>query len=305
MLQNNQTAQVQACAVFIPVKLSEIQYYAAAVLGKFFIRAMSNILLHYFGKSDIMCEVLNLLKYKTDYKIYWRYFSKKETQMIVFDKFYEGYDNWYTTKTGAFVDKIETKAAFELLRPEKGMRILDVGCGTGNFTYKIAEIGCDVTGIDISKKMLEQARAKGVGSNGSISFEIMNGSSILFDNELFDAVISMAAFEFIPDPLKVYNEMKRVVKPGGHIVIGTIQKGGEWAKLYSSDVCADTAYAHAEFKSKNELMALDSENLTAASECLFIPPGLDEKNYSMEAEEKAKEKYETGGFVCVKFQKKA
>ena len=39
------------------------------------------------------------------------------------------------------------------MKPEKGMRILDVGCGTGNFSIKLAKMGLDVTGIDVSEKM--------------------------------------------------------------------------------------------------------------------------------------------------------
>lgn len=48
----------------------------------------------------------------------------------------------------------------DLLQPQRGERILDVGSGTGNLTYEIARTGADVVGIDVSSDMVRQARAK-------------------------------------------------------------------------------------------------------------------------------------------------
>jgi ubiquinone/menaquinone biosynthesis C-methylase UbiE len=222
---------------------------------------------------------------------------------IVFDTFYEAYDDWYNTKTGAFVDRIETAAAFKLLEPKAGMKVLDAGCGTGNFSFKLAELGCLVTGVDISKNMLAGARQKAAQKKWTVCFLEMDGGRLDFDDGSFDAALSMAVFEFVRRPPDVYGELKRVVKPGGTIVIGTIQKGGAWEKLYSSGACAGTAYAQAVFMTGDDLSALDPEGACAAEQCLFTPPGLDETRYTLQSEAEYKAQNNTGGFVCVKFKK--
>ena len=63
--------------------------------------------------------------------------------MAVFDKKADDYDRWYESKLGKFVDKVETELAFSLLNPFPN-EILDMGCGTGNFSIKLAEKGCKV-----------------------------------------------------------------------------------------------------------------------------------------------------------------
>ncbi len=218
---------------------------------------------------------------------------------IVFDKFYEDYDEWYSTKIGNFVDELETGVLFELLKPKKDMKVLDLGCGTGNMSFKLLEKGCQVTGIDISKKMLEQARAK--NTENKISFLEMNGTNMDFEDNHFDAAVSMTAFEFIRNPREVYEELKRVVKPGGTIVLGTIQKGGSWEKMYSSHICKGTAYELADFKTKEDLVYLDKDNVVEVKEALYIPPGLEENSYTMESEKSYKKQEEVGGFLCVKY----
>lgn len=53
--------------------------------------------------------------------------------MADFDKKAPEYDAWYKTQKGALVDALETECAFSLFTPAPGMRVLDAGCGTGNF----------------------------------------------------------------------------------------------------------------------------------------------------------------------------
>ena len=79
---------------------------------------------------------------------------------MLFDTWPERYDRWFTTPLGRLVKQYEKELIFELLRPEKGERILDAGCGTGIFTIDILATGACVVGLDISMPMLVRAGQK-------------------------------------------------------------------------------------------------------------------------------------------------
>ena len=101
----------------------------------------------------------------------------------------------------------------ELLAPRAGERILDLGCGTGHLTNKIAEAGAEVTGIDNSQAMIEQARK----NFPNLRFENADGTDFRFD-EPFDAVFSNAAIHWMRAPAAVAASISRALKPGGRFV---------------------------------------------------------------------------------------
>jgi len=82
------------------------------------------------------------------------------TQGRIFDNWPERYDLWFTTPIGELVREYEKKLIISLLKPEKGDKILDAGCGTGVFTDDILKHGALVFGIDISLPMLSRAGEK-------------------------------------------------------------------------------------------------------------------------------------------------
>ena len=101
----------------------------------------------------------------------------------------------------------------ELLAPRDGERILDLGCGTGHLTNKIAASGASVVGIDISTDMIEQARIL----YPQLRFEIADGTSFHFDDP-FDAVFSNAALHWIEEQDLVTDCVARALKAGGRFV---------------------------------------------------------------------------------------
>lgn len=223
--------------------------------------------------------------------------------MAIFDKEASEYDKWYQSKLGEFVDKVETELAFSLFKPTPGMKILDVGCGTGNFSIKLAEMGCKVTGIDKSEKMLEKARQKAKDRGLDIEFRIMDVYNIDFPDESFDGVFSMAAFEFVNKAQEAYNEMYRVLKKDGYLLIGTINKESKWGDLYlSKPFQENSVFKYADFKSMDDMKSWDSENVVDSGEALFIPPETGEKDVSIELEKQLSSS-ERGGFICVLWKK--
>jgi trans-aconitate methyltransferase len=108
----------------------------------------------------------------------------------------------------------------DLLAPVAGERILDLGCGTGHLTKKIASTGADVTGLDHSKAMIEEARKL----YPDIRFEIADGTDFHFDKP-FDAVFSNAALHWMRKPASVIGCVWDALKPGGRFVAEMGGKG--------------------------------------------------------------------------------
>jgi trans-aconitate methyltransferase len=101
----------------------------------------------------------------------------------------------------------------ELLAPRAGERILDLGCGTGHLTNKIAASGAEVVGIDISRDMVGQARAL----YPDLRFELGDAASFHFD-EPFDGVFSNAALHWVEEQDRVTECIRKALKPGGRFV---------------------------------------------------------------------------------------
>jgi trans-aconitate methyltransferase len=98
-----------------------------------------------------------------------------------------------------------------LLAPQPGEAILDLGCGDGALTEKIAAAGALVTGVDASPGMVAAARARG------LRVDEANGDALPYTSE-FDAVFSNAALHWMPDAEAVIAGVWRALKPGGRFV---------------------------------------------------------------------------------------
>lgn len=223
--------------------------------------------------------------------------------MADFDQKAPEYDNWYETPMGALVDELETACAFSLFQAQENDLVLDAGCGTGNFSMKLARKGYRVRGIDISEPMLALAREKAEASSYDVSFEKMDLYHLTYSDETFDAVFSMAAFEFIEHPEQVLEEFFRVTKPGGHVLVGTITADSSWGEQYQKQmVRPDSVFHHAHFKTAEEMTALYPQWLVASDACVFFPPDTPNEELSHDLE-KAWSPRGKGAFVCVLWKK--
>ena len=99
----------------------------------------------------------------------------------------------------------------ELLAPQPGERILDLGCGDGALTEKLVAMGCEVVGVDGSAEQIAAARARGLDAH------VMDGEHLAFDAE-FDAVFSNAALHWMHRADDVIAGVWRALKPGGRFV---------------------------------------------------------------------------------------
>lgn len=99
----------------------------------------------------------------------------------------------------------------ELLEPQPGERVLDLGCGDGALTEKLVDAGCRVVAVDSSQQQVRAARERGIDAR------VADATALGFDGE-FDAVFSNAVLHWIRDPDAALAAIHRALAPGGRLV---------------------------------------------------------------------------------------
>lgn len=112
--------------------------------------------------------------------------------------------------------------------------ILDVACGPGMVACEFAKIAQHVTGIDLTEKMIEQARSrqKELGLN-NLSWDIGTASPLPYDSWSFSIVVTRYSFHHFLDPKAVLMEMVRVCRPGGTVLIADVALPTENVDAYN------------------------------------------------------------------------
>ena len=136
----------------------------------------------------------------------------------VFGRNYKKYDAWYDKNRFAFLSELE---AVKKALPS-GKRGLEIGVGTGRFA---ASLGITM-GIDPSRNMLEIAQGRGV------NVRLGSGEYIPFLNDAFDYAAIIITLCFVKDFKKVIGEAARVIKKGGKIIIGIVDKTSFLGRFY-------------------------------------------------------------------------
>jgi|ERR1700685_1164282 len=112
------------------------------------------------------------------------------------------------------------ESVIELLDPKPGEKVLDLGCGPGQLTQKIADRGAEVIGLDASPEMIGQARQ----NFPHLKFVLQDAAAMQFDGE-FDAVFSNAALHWILDAQSVAKAIARALRSKGRFVAELGGKG--------------------------------------------------------------------------------
>lgn len=125
-----------------------------------------------------------------------------------------------------------TAHAVEKMSLNGSQHVLDVGCGIGGAARYIADqTGCTVTGIDLTPEYINIAKrlTELTGQDNKITFEVASALSMPFQNEVFDAAITLHVAMNIPERATLYDEIARVLKPGARLYLFDVMKknGGQ------------------------------------------------------------------------------
>jgi ubiquinone/menaquinone biosynthesis C-methylase UbiE len=139
------------------------------------------------------------------------------------------YDPWYDTQLGAACLEAEIALLRRGTVDLKGKSILEVGCGTGRFLSAFASETIRAVGLDRNPEMLDFARRRTTSERAN-RFEWIEGDavSLPFPDSSFDLVFESTLLCFCRDPAAVINEMVRVCRVGGVVLLGELNPRSPW-----------------------------------------------------------------------------
>jgi ubiquinone/menaquinone biosynthesis C-methylase UbiE len=122
-------------------------------------------------------------------------------------------------------------------------KILDAGCGDGYGSYLLQQQGFQVTGIDVSLKMIEKAKSR--DNEKMVQFLQGDIADLPLADGIFDAIIAINSIEWTVNPLQVLKEFSRVVSSSGYLCIGILgptaaPRQNSFQRLYGENVICNT-----------------------------------------------------------------
>jgi ubiquinone/menaquinone biosynthesis C-methylase UbiE len=151
----------------------------------------------------------------------------------------EGYNQSapsYDQTAGAIYLRALRKYLLPRVNVRPSPRILDVGCGTGINLLEAARVlgTCEhLHGIDLAPGMIDEARRKAASAAVPAVFEVGDGEDLPFEDASFDLVICNSVYHWFANRPRAIEEMGRVVRPGGQVLLGSVVDPGyqEWVRV--------------------------------------------------------------------------
>ncbi|HWP49023.1 MAG TPA: class I SAM-dependent methyltransferase [Candidatus Limnocylindrales bacterium] len=144
--------------------------------------------------------------------------NKNKGSIAYFDQVAADYfQRYYENSPGGYALRVRQEKVLELLDKPTG-KLLDVGCGPGVMVPKLINLGFEFWGVDASPRMIEQCH-KAFGKVNRAHFTVGNATALAFADEFFDVILCMGVIDRIKDYETAIQEMSRVLKPGGTLLI--------------------------------------------------------------------------------------
>jgi len=205
-----------------------------------------------------------------------RALSDRNDRDPVLDALPEAYADWRCSTLGRVTDALEKRLLLDRIGPARGLRVLDVGCGDGVLAAALAGRGAEVFGVDASPGMITAARRRARAQQADAHFAVAQAERLPFASESFDAAVAITVLCFIPDPAAAMDEMARVLKPGGRLILGELGSRSTWAAMRRiKGWLGSPVWRAARFRSAGELRRMArAAGLTdvAVRGAIFYPP---------------------------------
>lgn len=200
-----------------------------------------------------------------------------------FEKYSDEYDRWFDNHLDIYAAELE---AIRQLIPPFGAEGMEVGVGSGKFAVPL---GIKI-GVEPSEKMASKARLQGIDVRSGIAEELP------FSDGRFDFVLMVTTICFVDDVVKSLREVFRILKPGGFIIVGFVDRESELGKQYSEKKASSRFYKDATFFSTPEVIRyLEGSGFVIADVLQTLIPG--------ELPKTILEGFGRGSFVAIKGMK--
>jgi len=206
-----------------------------------------------------------------------------------FDKYAPEYDAWYEKYRPVYESELLALKEFLPAHPER-LKALEIGVGTGRFAFPLG-IGY---GVEPSKAMALLAKRRNI--------EVVRGiaESLPFKTQTFDLILIVTSISFFTDPAQGLRETARVLKPGGQIVIGMLERESKLGQYYVAKQKEGRFSSGARFLSAAEVLGmlagLGYEKLESCQTLSGIPGEIEEVEMPEEGSGK-------GGFAVLSARK--
>lgn len=160
----------------------------------------------------------------------------------VFDEGAEDYDAWYDRHPELFASEL---AALKTAMPQQGEG-LEIGAGTGRFALALG-IG---TGVEPAEGMAQIAEARGLRVVRAVA------EALPFHDACFDYAAMITTVCFLENPTRAFEEVHRILRPGGVFVLGILSAQSALGKRYARHAAENAYFRHARFYTPEEIFAL-------------------------------------------------
>lgn len=160
------------------------------------------------------------------------------------EKQWDGKVSFWNEKSRAFWESGSRSTIVPFVKKyfPQDSKIADIGCGDGYGSFKLNQAGFDVTGLDISPKMIEKANEV---ATENLQFVVGDLAALPFSDGCFDGIVAINSLEWTEDPLHSLQELQRVLKSSGYLCLGLLgptagPRQNSYQRLYGEDVICNT-----------------------------------------------------------------